>query len=73
MSATAGNAQPGKMYNFNAMGDGEVASFIGGDIMHRANSHCISLLGPMHGRPEVDMGVAKPLGLGRSGRGKGSY
>jgi hypothetical protein len=73
MTATAGNIQGWKMYAHNAMGDSEVAAFVGSDIMHRAHAHCISVYGPLHSKNERAMGRMEPLGMPGSNRGKGSY
>lgn len=73
MSSTAGNIQGWKMYNHNAMGDSEVASFVGRDIMERAHAHCISVYGPAHSQPKPAMGRMEPLGLAGTNRGKGAY
>jgi hypothetical protein len=48
--STAGNAQGYKMYNHNAMGDSEVASFVG-DRMKRADVPLLSVEGKLHFMP----------------------
>lgn len=48
--STAGNAQGHKMYNHNAMGDSEVASFVG-ERMKRADVPVLSVEGGMHFMP----------------------
>lgn len=48
--STAGNAQGWKMYNHQAMGDAEVAGYVG-NRMERADVPVISLEGRMHFMP----------------------
>lgn len=75
MDATAGNAQPEKMYNFQALGDSGVAAFVGKDRMHRGYVHVLSYLGHHHSRPDVASGRDDILmtPARHVGSGKGSY
>ena len=64
-----GNAQGWKMYNERAMGDSEVAGFVG-DRMHRADTAILSVEGPLHFMPSVIThsvhGTKSPAGIHHS-------